>query len=348
MTYGIGREPALAVDYDGGIKYYICDHLGSVRTVFDENGKVLSDHEYEPFDNEFFDTKEDNRLSWIGKERDRESLLGDFGARKYDFLSGRFTSIDPLWEQYYEWTPYQYSFNNPVSLIDFSGLAVAGQINWSSSSIGYAFSMEAQDEKREKVQNDDNEKTAIENTNENTQDGEYTFWNYLYFAQYYIPIWGSCKLASDCINRGAYGEAFVHWLTGLAEAILITHGYYSSAGSATGISIGKGIASGKGFSSYYAFKKAMGPAGKGMAWHHIVEQNPANIARFGPEAIHNTSNIIKLPNGAGSIHAKISGYYSSKQFFTNGLTVRKWLSTQSFEQQCKFGIETLKKFGWKQ
>jgi hypothetical protein len=43
----------------------------------------------------FFDTKEDNRLSWIGKERDKESLLGDFGARKYGFLSGRFTSIDP-------------------------------------------------------------------------------------------------------------------------------------------------------------------------------------------------------------------------------------------------------------
>jgi hypothetical protein len=37
---------------------------------------------------EFFDTKEDNRLSWIGKERDKESLLGDFGARKYDFLLG--------------------------------------------------------------------------------------------------------------------------------------------------------------------------------------------------------------------------------------------------------------------
>jgi hypothetical protein len=27
---------------------------------------VLSDHEYKPFGNEFFDTKKDNRLSWIG------------------------------------------------------------------------------------------------------------------------------------------------------------------------------------------------------------------------------------------------------------------------------------------
>jgi len=93
-----------------------------VRTIFDEDGNVLSDHEYEPFGNEFFDTKEDERLSWIGKERDKESLLGDFGARKYDFLSGRFTSIDPLWEKYYEWTPYQYSGNNPVINLDPTGL----------------------------------------------------------------------------------------------------------------------------------------------------------------------------------------------------------------------------------
>jgi uncharacterized protein RhaS with RHS repeats len=75
----------------------VISHLGSVRTIFDGDGNVLSDHEYEPFGNEFFNTKEDNRLSWIGKEQDKESLLGDFGARKYDFLSGRFTSIDPLW-----------------------------------------------------------------------------------------------------------------------------------------------------------------------------------------------------------------------------------------------------------
>lgn len=65
------------------------------------------------------------------------------------------------------------------------------------------------------------------------------------------------------------------------------------------------------------------------------------------EAIHNAKNIIKLPHGAGSIHAKISGFYSSKQAFTGGKTVRQWLSTQSYQQQYEFGIKTLKQFGWK-
>ena len=71
----------------------------------------------------------------------------------------------------------------------------------------------------------------------------------------------------------------------------------------------------------------MGSAGDGCAWHHIVEQTKNNIERFGAESIHNTNNIIKLPNGAGTIHAKVSGYYSSKQPFTGGKTVRQWLSS---------------------
>jgi hypothetical protein len=101
-----------------------------------------------------------------------------------------------------------------------------------------------------------------------------------------------------------------------------------------------------GFNSFSAFKRAMGSAGTGQAWHHIVEQTPNNIAKFGTQAIHNTSNIVKLQHGAGSIHARISSYYSSIQPFTNGQTVRQWISTQNYQAQYDFGIQTLKKFGW--
>jgi hypothetical protein len=103
----------------------------------------------------------------------------------------------------------------------------------------------------------------------------------------------------------------------------------------------------KGYSSFAAFKAANGAAGKGMAWHHIVEQGGSNVANFGASKIHNASNLIKLPHGAGSIHAKVSGYYSSKQAFTGGQTVRQWLSGQSYKQQYNFGIKTMKQFGWK-
>ena len=41
--------------------------------------------------------------------------------RKYDALLGRFMQVDPLWENYPAWTPYQYGTNNPTSNIDPSG-----------------------------------------------------------------------------------------------------------------------------------------------------------------------------------------------------------------------------------
>jgi RHS repeat-associated protein len=103
---------------------------------------------------------------------------------------------------------------------------------------------------------------------------------------------------------------------------------------------------GKGFRSFDAFKRAFGSAGNGQAWHHIVEQTPGNVARFGNQMIHNTENLIKLPHGSGTIHNQVSAYYSSIQGFTNGQTVRSWLSTKSFDEQFEFGIDVLKKFGW--
>ena len=48
-----------------------------------------------------------SRLTWLGKERDAESGLGDHGVRKYDNQTERFTATDPLYEKYINWTPYQ-------------------------------------------------------------------------------------------------------------------------------------------------------------------------------------------------------------------------------------------------
>ena len=100
------------------------------------------------------------------------------------------------------------------------------------------------------------------------------------------------------------------------------------------------------FNSFNAFKRAYGAAGKGKAWHHIVEQYDANSTRFGNNAIQNVDNLILLDDTAGSIHRQITGYYNSIQPHTQGLTVRAWLSTQTFEQQYQHGLEIMKRFGW--
>jgi hypothetical protein len=47
--------------------------------------------------------------------------LADLGVRKYDNSLSQFTSIDPMWEKYYGWTPYHYCGNNPLMAVDPSG-----------------------------------------------------------------------------------------------------------------------------------------------------------------------------------------------------------------------------------
>jgi hypothetical protein len=88
------------------------------------------------------------------------------------------------------------------------------------------------------------------------------------------------------------------------------------------------------FNSFDALKLALGLAGQSKEWHHIVEQRPSNIARFGPEAIHNTANVVAVPKW---VNQKIAAYYSSKQRFTGGKTVREWLDSLPYEKQMEFG-----------
>ncbi|WP_199724669.1 hypothetical protein [Corallococcus sp. AB011P] len=114
-----------------------------------------------------------------------------------------------------------------------------------------------------------------------------------------------------------------------------------SGGGGGGDSQGASPSSGpKGYSSFKSFKRAMGPAGQGKEWHHIVEQTDGNAARFGPQALHNRENVIPLDKG---LHSGVSGLFSSKRFdITNTFkTVREWLSTQSFEAQRDFGLRAI-------
>ncbi|HEX8819865.1 MAG TPA: hypothetical protein VF794_08085, partial [Archangium sp.] len=68
-----------------------------------------------------------------------------------------------------------------------------------------------------------------------------------------------------------------------------------------------------------------------------------NVKRFGPQALHNTENITPLDKG---IHTRLSALYSSIQRDITGsatLTVRQWLSTQSYEAQREFGLLALER-----
>ena len=70
-------------------------------------------------------------------------------------------------------------------------------------------------------------------------------------------------------------------------------------------------------------------------------QSQISKSGFAPQMIHNTNNIISISR---TTHRAISGYYSSIQPFTNGLTVRNWLAGQSFSFQYQFGLDVIKMF----
>lgn len=110
------------------VNYYIKDHLGSIRTVLDASGTILSQHDYYPFGKEITasgSSAASQRYTFSGKENQAttpaQAPYLDFGARMYSADSVRWLSHDPLAEKYYSVTPYSYCAGNPVNLVDTDG-----------------------------------------------------------------------------------------------------------------------------------------------------------------------------------------------------------------------------------
>jgi RHS repeat-associated protein len=104
-------------------EYTLTDHLGNNRVAFDKvNGKVGED-DYYPFGlNVHRQQNAGNKYLYNGKEI-QDDLNGqyDYGARFYDPITGRFTSIDPSARSYVSWSPYNYVADNPITSIDPDG-----------------------------------------------------------------------------------------------------------------------------------------------------------------------------------------------------------------------------------
>ena len=69
------------------------------------------------------------RFRFNGKEFDRTHGLDwyDYGARHMTPDVGRFTTIDPMAEKYYNISPYAYCANNPVKYVDLHGDSILKQ-----------------------------------------------------------------------------------------------------------------------------------------------------------------------------------------------------------------------------
>ena len=141
------------------------------------------------------------------------------------------------------------------------------------------------------------------------------------------------------VSQGLYGAGLTFGLAGIAGGGIT----YGGADDAAGYSPKGASKTGQGFNTFNDAKKALGSAGEGKQWHHIVEQSQIQKSGFDPTQIHNTNNLIAIDKAT---HAKISGYYNTKSFdFTGGMSVRDWLAGQSYQTQYDFGMNVLNKFG---
>lgn len=110
--------------------YFLKDHLGNVRVVFDERGNILQKNDYYPFGlsidrNVPVATQAArngvNRYLYNGKELQVGSGFVDYGARMYMPEIGRMGSMDGAADLFEHVSPYSYALNNPLSYVDPSG-----------------------------------------------------------------------------------------------------------------------------------------------------------------------------------------------------------------------------------
>ncbi len=106
--------------------YYLRDHQGNNRIVMNQSGEIEQVNHYYPFGGLFGDSQElvsNQSHKYNGKELDRMYGLDlyDYHKRMYDSMSGRFPTMDPLSEMYYDISPYAYCNNNPVRYVDPDG-----------------------------------------------------------------------------------------------------------------------------------------------------------------------------------------------------------------------------------
>ena len=113
---------------DNGIReknLYFChpDHLGSSSYITDREGRITQHTEYIAFGEVLFEEHSTSRTMpylFNGKELDSETGLYYYGARYYDPNTSIFLNVDPLAEK--TMTPYAYTNNNPINLIDPTGM----------------------------------------------------------------------------------------------------------------------------------------------------------------------------------------------------------------------------------
>jgi RHS repeat-associated protein len=116
---------------DGGVSTYWfhSDHLGSSSYITDKKGNVSQHMEYLPFGETLVEEHLNSNnapYKFNGKELDDETGNYYYGARYYDPKFSFWLSVDPLAEEYPDFSSYSYALNNPLRYTDPTGMYIVG------------------------------------------------------------------------------------------------------------------------------------------------------------------------------------------------------------------------------
>jgi RHS repeat-associated protein len=112
----------------GTTAWYLTDKLGSVRDIVSTSGTVLDHIVYDSFGNIVTETSGANgdRFKFAGMELDSATGQHFDHARWYASVRGQLESLDPSGFRAHDPNLYRYAANDPVDLIDRTGLEFVG------------------------------------------------------------------------------------------------------------------------------------------------------------------------------------------------------------------------------
>ncbi|MGN8071588.1 DUF6443 domain-containing protein [Mucilaginibacter sp. 22184] len=133
-------------------EYTLTDHLGNSRVSFDTGtgtARQVQVDDYYPFGMEISTSVASPKNEYLYNKKELQENLGlyDYGARFYDPVIARWTSIDPKSQLLEIVSPYIYSLNNPVNFIDRDGelpIFINGRVFGGDSERGNASYWDAQ------------------------------------------------------------------------------------------------------------------------------------------------------------------------------------------------------------
>lgn len=106
------------------VLFYVTDHLGSTLLTVRGDGSVRNRYIYEPFGDMSVEEGANLHYRFTGEEG--LTPFYAMGPRLYDAEIGKFLGVDPLvsdLEDPQAYNPYSYALNNPLNLVDPTGLA---------------------------------------------------------------------------------------------------------------------------------------------------------------------------------------------------------------------------------